>query len=82
MHFTEIEKKILLLAMDLSAPEGEVTAAAGRLLRLFRKRYRDGYELIDDLQSLPSRASTVPGSIRRCVKLSKRSFNPDTLYGH
>jgi hypothetical protein len=55
MHLTETEKKILLLAMDRSAPDGEVTAAAGRLIRLFRKRYRDGYELIGDLESLPKR---------------------------
>jgi hypothetical protein len=52
MHLTATEKKCLLSAFDRSAPEGEMIAAAGRLVHLLRKRYRDGYEFISDLESL------------------------------
>jgi hypothetical protein len=50
MHLTGTERKILLLALDRSASGGEVIAAAGRLVNSWRKRYRDGYELIGELE--------------------------------
>ena len=73
MKLTEIEKKILLLAMDRSAPDGEVTAAAGRLIRLFRKRYRDGYELASDLESLPERKPWPVARERHAAWLRRRA---------
>ena len=80
MKLTEIEKKILLLAMDRSAPDGEVTAAAGRLIRLFRKRYRDGYELIGDLESLPERKPLIDARARHAAWLRRRAtFGQVTL---
>ena len=81
MELTETERKILLLAMDRSAPDGEVTAAAGRLIRLFRKRYRDGYELINDLESLPNHARPmIDARVRHAVWLRRRAtFGQVTL---
>ena len=55
MQLTETEKKCLILAFDRSAPDGEIIAAAGRLVQLLRKRYPDGYAVIGDLESLPDR---------------------------
>ena len=55
MNLTETEKKCLILAFDRSAADGEINADAGRLVRLLRKRYADGYALIGDLESLPDR---------------------------
>jgi hypothetical protein len=55
MQLTETERKCLILAFDRAAPDGEITAAAGRLVRLLRKRYQDGYAVIGDLESLPER---------------------------
>src|SRR5262245_52448610 len=43
--------------MDRSAPDGEVTAAAGRLVNQWRKRYRDGYELLRELEPKASKRS-------------------------
>jgi hypothetical protein len=73
MELTATEKKILLLAMDRSAPDGEVTAAAGRLIRLFRKRYRDGYELVGDLESLPERKPWPVARERHAAWLRRRA---------
>jgi hypothetical protein len=52
MTLTEIEKKILVLAMDSAAENGEAGAAAMKLMELFRKRYSDGYALIKDLEQI------------------------------
>ena len=73
MTLTETEKKILLLAMDRSAPDGEVTAAAGGLIRLFRKRYRDGYELANDLESLPERKPLINAQARHAAWPRRRA---------
>ena len=63
MRLTETEKKCLILAFDRSTPEGEMIAAAGRLVRLLRKRYRDGYEVLGDLA--PKAAKRSIEDIRR-----------------
>jgi hypothetical protein len=73
MELTATEKKILLLAMDRSAPDGEATAAAGRLIRLFRKRYEDGYELASDLESLPERKPVTDAQVRHAAWLRHRA---------
>ena len=80
MTLTETEKKILLLALDRSAPDGEVTAAAGRLIRLFRKRYGEGYELIGDLESLPECKLLIDARARHATWLRRRAtFGQVTL---
>ena len=55
MKFTDAEKKCVLIAMDQAAAEGEIIAAAGRFVTLLRKRYADGYALLQDLEKLPER---------------------------
>lgn len=52
MTLTEIEKKILVLAMDRAASDGEIGLAALKLIELLRKRYPSGYELIKDLEQI------------------------------
>jgi hypothetical protein len=59
MKLTETEKKCIVLALDRGAKDGEVSAAGGRLAHLLRKRYRDGYALLTDLESLPDRPKVI-----------------------
>jgi hypothetical protein len=46
---TPEEKKCLLLAFDPSVPEGEMVAAANKLINSLRGRYKGGYELVQEL---------------------------------
>jgi hypothetical protein len=50
MNLTNIEKKLLMLAMDKAAQEHEVAAAARKFILSMRKRYPSGIELIDALE--------------------------------
>lgn len=52
MKLTETEKKLLALAMDRSASDGEIGTAALKLIELLRRRYQSGYELIRDLEQI------------------------------
>ena len=55
MNLTDIEKKILVLAMDRSATSGEICLAALKLIELLRKRYASGHDLIKDLEQIKIR---------------------------
>ena len=55
MKLSEIEKKILILAMDHKAADGEYSNAAVKFVNLLRKRFKDGHELVKDLETLPER---------------------------
>lgn len=55
MNLTPIEKKILVLAMDRSASDGEIGLAALKLIELLRRRYPSGHELIKDLEQIKFR---------------------------
>jgi hypothetical protein len=55
MKLSELEKKILILAMDHNAANGEFTNAAVKFVNLLRKRYKSGHEFIADLETLPER---------------------------
>jgi hypothetical protein len=55
MNLTDIEKKILVLAMDRSANTGEVATAALKLIELLRRRYPSGHDLIKDLEQIKIR---------------------------
>ena len=59
MKLTETEKKILILAMDTSASDGETAAAATKFIRSLRDRYKSGYELIKDLDTGDALSSLV-----------------------
>ena len=50
MNLTNTEKKLLLLAMDKGASDGEIAAAATKFIRSLRERYRDGHQLIEHIQ--------------------------------
>ena len=52
MTLTDIEKKVLLVAMDRAAATGEVQSASLKLVELLRKRYNDGHALIKDFESI------------------------------
>jgi hypothetical protein len=53
MKLTDLERKCIVLAMDPSAGEHEAGAAATKFVSLLRKRYRNGHELVEDLEKLP-----------------------------
>jgi hypothetical protein len=46
-NFTELEKKLLLLAMDPGAPQGERDAASAKLMASLRKRFPSGHEFLE-----------------------------------
>ena len=70
MHLTETKKTSLVQAFDRSAGNGEIIAGAGWLVQVLRKRCRDCYELIDDLESLSDRVP-VPYWLQACAKRSE-----------
>jgi len=47
--------------------------AAGGLIRLFRKRYRDGYELANDLEYLPERKPLINAQARHAAWPRRRA---------
>jgi membrane protein involved in colicin uptake len=49
MNLSDLEKKLLMLAMDKAAGDGEVQAAATKFFRSLRERYPSGHELIKEL---------------------------------
>lgn len=51
MNLTDMERKLLMLAMDKAATEDEMTVAAKKLIESFRKRFADGPELLKTLGS-------------------------------
>ena len=51
MTLTDIEKKLLMLAMDRSASDGEIQTAATKWVRSLRERFANGTELIKALES-------------------------------
>jgi hypothetical protein len=50
MNLSDVEKKLLMLAMDKAAQEPEVVAAAKKFILSLRKRFPSGIELIDALE--------------------------------
>ncbi|PWT88680.1 MAG: hypothetical protein C5B54_10255 [Acidobacteria bacterium] len=50
MKLSETEKKILMLAMDQVASDGEIAAASSRFIHSLRKRYKNGTDLIKDIE--------------------------------
>jgi hypothetical protein len=51
MKLSDTEKKVLMLAMDVGATDGEIASAASKFVHSLRKRYRSGIELIKDIES-------------------------------
>jgi hypothetical protein len=74
VKLTETEKKCLILAFDRAVGDGEIVAAAGRLVQFWRKRYRDGYELINDLEFLPTRPPRIDFTAKHAAWLRRQSI--------
>lgn len=55
MQLTDIEKKLIVLALDPAAGSGEIEVAAVKWVTYLRKRYTDGHELLKDLSGVPDR---------------------------
>jgi hypothetical protein len=51
MNLTDKERKLILLALDRAASPGETDNAAVALVRSFKARFRDGYKVLDELES-------------------------------
>jgi len=51
VKLSETEKKIVMLAMDQVASDGEIAAAASRFFHSLRKRYKNGVDLIKALEA-------------------------------
>jgi hypothetical protein len=54
MELDDREQKLLVLALDPAAADGERLNATSALLRSWRGKYADGYEVIQQLQSAQS----------------------------
>lgn len=74
MNLTDIEKKLVMLAMDKGASDGEIAAAASKLIWSLRKRYSSGFELLKDMES--GRSLSDLGEILR-----KMPTQPQPAYG-
>jgi hypothetical protein len=70
MKLTAKEQKLLLLAMDAAAAQGEIENAAVLLLKMLRERYGDGHKLVKDLET---QAST---NENRWSPPRPRAYNP------
>ena len=62
MKLSDTEKKVLMLAMDVGATDGEIASAASKFIHSLRKRYRSGIELIKDIESGRSLTAAVNSS--------------------
>jgi hypothetical protein len=51
MKLSDMEKKLLMLALDKSATDDEVAAAAKKFIRSLRERFPSGVELIKSLET-------------------------------
>jgi len=60
MKLSDTEKKILMLAMDRVASDGEIAAAASRFFHSLRKRYKNGLDLIKDMESWDAVQQPMP----------------------
>jgi hypothetical protein len=54
MNLDDKDKKLIILAMDPGAAEGEILNASLAIFRRFRGRYRDGYELVKNIEAMPA----------------------------
>lgn len=54
MQLSNIEKKLLMLAMDRAATDHEITAAAKKFVESLRARYPSGIELIREIEGAVS----------------------------
>jgi hypothetical protein len=54
MNLDDKDKKLIILAMDAGAADGEIVNAAVALFHRFRSRFRDGYELVKNIESMPA----------------------------
>jgi len=50
MKLSNIERKLIMLALDKGAEAGEVATAALKVIESFRKRYESGVALIKDME--------------------------------
>lgn len=68
MKLTDIERKLLMLAMDAAATDHEITAAAKKFVESMRRRFANGTELVTALEG---------GVILPPKKPYMGGFNPD-----
>lgn len=74
MKLTDIERKLLMLAMDKSAPDGEIAAAATKFIRSLRERYASGIELIEELM-MGTRLSDLADILRKSHSPQQQPFD-------